>query len=93
MDTHHTFADLSLSLSSEWHVQQEIAKELEQERRRAEQEAARLEAERQAALLEKERIARFADENQKNQQQMVSVGFIFNSFSATFGLLLFQCHH
>lgn len=60
------------------------AKEEEAERRRAEEEAARLEAERQEAIQEKERMERFADENQKNQQQMVSC-FVF-----CLSFLLFQ---
>uniref|UniRef100_A0A668ANU1 Ezrin b n=1 Tax=Myripristis murdjan TaxID=586833 RepID=A0A668ANU1_9TELE len=45
---------------------------LEQERRRAEDEAARLESERQAALVAKEELARQAEDQIKNQEQLVS---------------------
>lgn len=46
--------------------------ELEEGRKRAEQQAAQLEEERQVALLAKEQLARHADENHKNREQMVS---------------------
>uniref|UniRef100_A0A668A6I1 Ezrin b n=1 Tax=Myripristis murdjan TaxID=586833 RepID=A0A668A6I1_9TELE len=45
---------------------------LEQERRRAEDEAARLESERQAALVAKEELARQAEDQIKNQEQLAA---------------------
>lgn len=39
-----------------------------------EEEAARLEAERQAALMAKEELARQAEDQMKNQEQLVSWG-------------------
>lgn len=45
---------------------------LEDERRKVEQEAGRLESERQAALLAKEELARQAEDQMKNQEQLVS---------------------
>lgn len=47
---------------------------LEDERRKVEQEAVRLEAERQAALVAKEDLARHAEQQIKNQEQLVSSG-------------------
>lgn len=47
---------------------------MEEERRRVEEEAARLEAERQAALLAKEELARKAEDQMKNQEQLVCWG-------------------
>lgn len=47
---------------------------MEEERRRVEEEAARLEAERQAALIAKEELARKAEDQMKNQEQLVCRG-------------------
>lgn len=47
---------------------------MEEERRRVEEEAARLEAERQAALMAKEELARKAEDQMKNQEQLVCWG-------------------
>lgn len=55
-------------------MQLDRAVRLEEERRNVEQEAARLEAERQAALLAKEELARQAEDQIKNQEQLVSTG-------------------
>lgn len=55
-------------------MQLDRAMRLEEERRKVEQEAARLEAERQAALLAKEELARQAEDQVKNQEQLVSTG-------------------
>ncbi|XP_075893706.1 ezrin b [Nelusetta ayraudi] len=51
---------------------QEMIVELEEGRKRAEQQAAHLEEERQAALLAQEQLARYADENHKNREQMAA---------------------
>lgn len=64
--------------------------QLEEGRKRAEEQAAHLEEERQAALLAQEQLARHADENHKNREQMVSffsLPFLFFSPPATFTLL------
>lgn len=53
-------------------MQLDRAVRLEEERRKVEQEAVRLEAERQAALLAKEELARQAEDQIKNQEQLVS---------------------
>lgn len=53
-------------------VQMDRAVRLEEERRKVEQESARLEAERQAALLAKEELARQAEDQIKNHEQLVS---------------------
>lgn len=53
-------------------MQLDRAVRLEDERRKVEQEAARLESERQAALLAKEELARQAEDQMKNQEQLVS---------------------
>ncbi|XP_073682605.1 ezrin a [Garra rufa] len=50
----------------------ERARILEEERRRVEEEAARLEAERQAALMAKEELARQAEDQMKNQEQLAT---------------------
>lgn len=55
-------------------MQLDRARQLEEERRKVEQEAARLEAERQVALLAKEELARQAEDQMKNQEQLVSTG-------------------
>ncbi|XP_060947095.1 ezrin b [Limanda limanda] len=52
--------------------QMQRAMMLEQERRRAEDEAARLESERQAALLAKEELARQAEDQKKDQEQLAA---------------------
>uniref|UniRef100_A0AAY5ED00 FERM domain-containing protein n=1 Tax=Electrophorus electricus TaxID=8005 RepID=A0AAY5ED00_ELEEL len=48
------------------------AMRLEEERRRVEEDASRLEAERQAALLAKEELARQAEDQIKNQEQLAT---------------------
>lgn len=55
-------------------MQLDRAVRLEDERRKVEQEAVRLEAERQAALVAKEDLARQAEQQIKNQEQLVSSG-------------------
>uniref|UniRef100_A0AAZ3SNU1 FERM domain-containing protein n=1 Tax=Oncorhynchus tshawytscha TaxID=74940 RepID=A0AAZ3SNU1_ONCTS len=52
--------------------QMQRAMQLEVERRMAEDEAARLEAERQAALLAKEELARHAQDQMHNQEQLAA---------------------
>lgn len=60
--------------------------QLEEGRKRAEEQAAHLEEERQAALLAQEQLARHADENHKNREQMVSF------FSLPFLFFSPPCH-
>uniref|UniRef100_A0A672NCA1 Radixin-like n=1 Tax=Sinocyclocheilus grahami TaxID=75366 RepID=A0A672NCA1_SINGR len=50
----------------------ERARILEEDRRRVEEEATRLEAERQAALMAKEELARQAEDQMKNQEQLAA---------------------
>lgn len=57
---------------------------LEEERRRVEQEAARLEAERMEAIIAKEELARQAEDQQKSQEQLVSVDMTLRAFILKF---------
>ncbi|KAJ0008708.1 hypothetical protein NQD34_016123 [Periophthalmus magnuspinnatus] len=52
--------------------QLERARHLEEERRRVEEEAARLEAERMEAIIAKEELARQAEDQLKNQEQLAA---------------------
>lgn len=70
-------------------LQLDRALRLEEERRKVEQEAARLESERQAALLAKEELARQAEDQMKNQEQLVST---VNSLNKKhFFLYIYMC--
>uniref|UniRef100_A0AAY5EN89 FERM domain-containing protein n=1 Tax=Electrophorus electricus TaxID=8005 RepID=A0AAY5EN89_ELEEL len=57
---------------TELREQLDRAMRLEEERRRVEEDASRLEAERQAALLAKEELARQAEDQIKNQEQLAT---------------------
>uniref|UniRef100_A0A3B4BBV1 FERM domain-containing protein n=1 Tax=Periophthalmus magnuspinnatus TaxID=409849 RepID=A0A3B4BBV1_9GOBI len=57
---------------SELQEQLERARHLEEERRRVEEEAARLEAERMEAIIAKEELARQAEDQLKNQEQLAA---------------------
>ncbi len=60
---------------AELEEQTRLAMELEQERKRAREEAERLERERHAAEEAKAELAKQAADQQKNQEQLVCVGF------------------
>lgn len=69
---------MAFAYCTDLQMQLDRAVRLEDERRKVEQEAARLEAERQAALLAKEELARQAENQMKNQEQLVSTGVSSN---------------
>lgn len=62
---------MTCSFSTELEEQTRRAMELEQERKRAREEAERLEKERQAAEEAKADLAKQAEDQQKNQEQLV----------------------
>ncbi|KAF5909710.1 ezrin isoform X1, partial [Clarias magur] len=66
------FEEKAKKAEKDLQMQLDRAVRLEDERRKVEQEAARLEAERQAALLAKEELARQAEDQMKNQEQLAA---------------------
>ncbi|KAI2654556.1 Ezrin [Labeo rohita] len=66
------FEEQTKKVEKDLKEQFERARKLEEERRRVEEEAARLEAERQAALMAKEELARQAEDQMKNQEQLAT---------------------
>ncbi|XP_077094599.1 ezrin a isoform X2 [Siphateles boraxobius] len=66
------FEEQTKRVEKDLREQFERARILEEERRRVEEEAARLEAERQAALMAKEELARKAEDQMKNQEQLAA---------------------
>ncbi|TSQ46679.1 Ezrin [Bagarius yarrelli] len=66
------FEEKAKKAEKDLQLQLDRAMRLEEERRKVEQESARLEAERQAALLAKEELARQAEDQMKNQEQLAS---------------------
>ncbi|MCJ8736873.1 hypothetical protein PDJAM_G00017310 [Pangasius djambal] len=66
------FEEKAKKAEKDLQMQLDRAVRLEEERRKVEQEAARLEAERQAALLAKEELARQAEDQMKNQEQLAT---------------------
>ncbi|GAA6096566.1 ezrin a [Tachysurus ichikawai] len=66
------FEEKTKKAEKDLQMQLERAVRLEEERRKVEQEAARLESERQAALLAKEELARHAEDQMKNQEQLAA---------------------
>lgn len=66
------FEEQTLRAERDLQEQLDRAMRLEAERRQVEEEAARLEAERQAALRAKEELARQAEDQQKNQEQLAA---------------------
>ncbi|XP_067311184.1 ezrin a isoform X1 [Pseudorasbora parva] len=66
------FEEQTKKVERDLREQFERARVLEEERRRVEEEAARLEAERQAALMAKEELARKAEDQMKNQEQLAA---------------------
>ncbi|XP_034076490.1 ezrin a [Gymnodraco acuticeps] len=68
----HAFEETTKKAEKELQEQLERAVRLEEERRRVEQEAARLEAERMEAIIAKEELARQAEDQMRNQEQLAA---------------------
>ncbi|CAB1340485.1 unnamed protein product [Coregonus sp. 'balchen'] len=68
----YQFEEKTKKAEKDLQEQMQRATQLEVERRMAEDEAARLEAERQAALLAKEELARHAQDQMHNQEQLAA---------------------
>uniref|UniRef100_A0AAZ3P7V1 FERM domain-containing protein n=1 Tax=Oncorhynchus tshawytscha TaxID=74940 RepID=A0AAZ3P7V1_ONCTS len=68
----YQFEEKTKKAEKDLQEQMQRAMQLEVERRMAEDEAARLEAERQAALLAKEELARHAQDQMHNQEQLAA---------------------
>uniref|UniRef100_A0A8C6TXN4 Ezrin a n=1 Tax=Neogobius melanostomus TaxID=47308 RepID=A0A8C6TXN4_9GOBI len=68
----HEYEETTKRAERELQEQLERGMRLEEERRRVEEEAARLEAERMEAIIAKEELARQAEDQLKNQEQLAA---------------------